>query len=337
MPIPFTTQRSILRNVLLAQNIQNTLAETMADAAFTYRGRPETSGFFQIEMGKESDYQYAGKGSSFATESRQITQQSSGELNVRVDDFLAGWLLAMCMGNEAYVAGVNPAPNTHTLTWADTGAPAQLTNVYIEDAPGLKRKWVDMSCTKVVLSGSDKGSIMAKASFIGTGRYTDGAIVAALPALPSAQYLYGSDSIVSLGPAGAPVSLAPRVLSWEATFDHQNDLFRSCGGGVYPVFPRYGNPVVSLKLVIAIDTTEDIFAYMMNQTLLEIKIAITSGATSLTIDYPNVILPKADLSEQDKYVVYTVDLDQQSILQPAGGQVVTATVANTKTAYLVGV
>ncbi|HEX4039075.1 MAG TPA: phage tail tube protein [Acidobacteriaceae bacterium] len=334
MPTAFTTQRSLLRNVVLPANIQATLAETMADAAFTYRGRPDTSGFFQIELGKESDYQYAGKGSSFATESRLITQQSSGEIDARLDDFLAGWMLAMCMGTEVYTAGADGAANTHVLTWADTGAPAQLTNVYIEDAPGLKRKFIDMSCTKVVLSGADKGSIMAKASFIGTGRYTDGVIAAGLPALPTAQYIYGSDSIVSIGPAGAPVSMAPRVLSWEATFDHANDLFRSCGGGVYPVFPRYGNPVHSLKLVIAIDTTSDVRDWMMNQTLLEVKIAATSSATSLTIDYPNVIIPKSDLGEQDKYVIYTVELDQQSILKPAGAQPVTATVMNTEVAYL---
>ena len=440
MPTSFTTQRSILRNVVVGGGTQLTLDEIMADAALTYRARPEANGFFQIELTKESDYQYAGKGSSFATESRLIEQASSGDINTRLDDYLAGWFLAMVMGNDAftvgppaapaapvlssvaggvlaaatyyvkttYVAGggetlpsaeanlavvaddvlqvaspaasggatgynvyvstaigaetkqnaapiaigtawtepttgliaggalpvVGTGPNTHVLTWADTGAPAQVTNVYIEDAPGLKRKFQDMSCTKVVLSGTGKGSVMAKASFIGTGRYADGPM-AALPALPTAQYLYGSDSIFSIGPAGAPASLSPRVLSWEATFDHANDLFRSCGGGVYPVFPRYGNPVCSLKVVVAIDTTSDIRDWMMAQTLLEAKIAITSGAAGLTIDYPNVIIPKSDLSDDSKYVVYTIELDQNSILQPAGGQVCTVTVLNQAAAYLI--
>lgn len=334
MATSFTTQRSILRNVVVGGNIQATLAETLADSALTYRARPETNGFFQIALEKESDYQYAGKGTSFATEARLISQSSAGEINTRLDDYLAGWFLAMVMGNETYTAGTGTAANTHVLTWNDTGAPAQLTNVYVEDAPGLKRKFQDMSCTKVVLSGGDKGSVLAKASFIGTGRYVDGAM-AALPSLPTAQYLYGSDSTVSIGVAGAATSFSPRVLSWEATFDHQNDLFRSCGGGVYPVFPRYGNPLCSLKMVIAIDTTSDIRDWMMNQTLLEVKIAVASGAASLTIDYPNVIIPKADLGEQDKYVIYTVELDQQAILKPTGGQVCTATVMNTATAYLV--
>ncbi len=337
MPTSFTTQRSILRNVVVGGGTQLTLAEVMTDAELTYRGRPETNGFFQVVLGKESDYQYAGKGTSFATEARLIEQSASGEINTRVDDYLAGWLLAMVMGTDTFTAGsVGPpvVPNTHVLTWKDTGEPAQVTNIYLEDAPGLKRKFQDMSCTKVVLSGTDKGSIMAKASFIGTGRYTDGAMLA-LPALPTAQYMYGSDTTVSMGPAGAPVSMSPRVLSWEATFDHQNDLFRSCGGGVFAVFPRYGNPVCSLKLVIAVDTTSDIRDWMMNQTLLEIKLATTSGAASLTIDYPNVIIPKSDLGETEKYVTYTVELDQQAILKPVAGEVCTVTVMNEALQYLI--
>lgn len=336
MPTSFTTQRSILRNMVLSSSTQLTLGELIATANMTYRARPESNGFFQIELGKESDYQYAGKGSSFASESRLITQQSSGEINTRVDDYLAGWLLAMVMGVDTYTLGVGSAPNSHVITWADTGAPAPVTNMYLEDTVGLHRTFQDMSVTKVVLTGADKGSIMAKASVIGTGRYVDGTI-ATMPTLPTAQYLYGSDAIVSIGPVGAPVSMAPRVLSWEATFDHQNDLFRSCGGGVFPVFPRYGNPIVSLKLVIAPDTTTDVRDWMMTQALLEIKIVIVSGALSVTLDYPSVIIPKSDLGDTDKYVTYTVELDQQSILKTGGGQVCTATVLNTDTAYLVGV
>lgn len=331
----FTTQRSILRNVVLGGSTQLTLAEAMADANLTYRGRPETNGFFQLMQEVESDYQYAGKGTSFATESRVITKQSSGEINTRVDDYLAGWLLAMVMGNDAFTVGVDPLPNTHVITWKDTGEPAQLTNVYVEDAPGIKRKWQDMSCTKVVISGTDKGSLMAKATLIGTGRYADGAMVA-LPDLPTAKYLQGSDCTVSIGPAGAPVSMKPRVLSFEATFDHQNDLFRSLGGGVYPVFPRYGNPICGLKLVIAVDTTADVRDWQVNRTALEVSLAINSGAKAqLTLDYPLLYIKNADLGETDKYVTYTIDLNQEDILKASGSEVCTATVLNSATEYLV--
>jgi hypothetical protein len=334
--MPFTTQRSILRNIVVGGKVQATLNETLLDAALTYRMRPETSGFFQFESEVESDYPYAGKGTSFATESREIARSASGEFSTRVDDYLAGWLLAMVMGNDAYTLGVEGAPNTHVLTWRDTGEPAKVTNIYVEDAPGLKYKFQDCTLTKVVLSGTDKGSMMAKASFIGTGRYVDGAMVA-LPDLPTAQYLYGSDATISIGPTGAPVSMKPRVLSFEATFDHQNDLFRSCGGGLYPVFPRYGNPLVGLKLVIAVDTTSDVRDWKANRTLLEVSLSIVSGATTLTLDYPNVIIKKADLGETDKYVTYTIEFDKDDLLKGTGVEVCTATVLNTATAYLVSV
>lgn len=327
----FTTQRSILRNIVVGGGTQLTLNEVMTDAQLTYRLRPETSGFFQFEQEVESDYQYAGKGTSFATESREIALSASGEFKTRVDDYLAGWLLAMVMGTDTFTAG---PPNTHVIKWLDTGDPAQLTNIYIEDAPGLKYKFQDCSLTKVVISGTDKGSLQAACSFIGTGRYTDGAM-ATLPDLPTAQYMYGSDCTVSIGPSGAPVSMKPRVLSFEATFDHANDLFRSLGGGLYPVFPRYGNPMVGLKMVIAVDTTSDVRDWKVNRTELEIKLDIVSGAAELHFDYPSLHLKKADIGETDKYVTYTVELDKDDILKATGGEVCTVTVKNTAAQYLV--
>jgi hypothetical protein len=337
MATTFQSQRSIARNIVLSALSQETIGEIFADASLTYRGRPETSAFAQWEGEFESDLQYAGKGSSMATESRLIAQSSSMSLTTRLDDFLAGMLFAFCMGKESFVAGVEPAPNTHTFTWKDTGDPAELTNVYIEDGAGLKRKWSDMACSQLVLSGADKGSVSAKASFLGMGSFSAVAM-AALPALPTAQYLYGSDSTVSIGPVGAPVSLSPRVLSWEATFDHALELFRATGGGTKPYFIRQGNPTNKLKLVIALDITSDIWGWMQTQTALEVKIAIASGVTTLLIDYPNINIPKADLGEQDKYVAYTIELDENTIKQPAGGgEAVTVTVQNTDVAYLTGV
>ena len=207
-----TTQRSIARNIVLSANSQQTWGEAMADAALTYRMRPETSGFAKQTFEKETDYQYAGKGNSFATESRLIAEQSSCDISARLDTFLAGYCLAFAMGQETFTIGAEGAPNQHVFTWKDTADPAMTTNLYIEDSAGLKRKWSDMVLSQLVLSGTDKGSISAKMSFMGTDAVTDGAM-AALPALATAAYLYGSDSTVSIGPVGAAVSMSPRVLS----------------------------------------------------------------------------------------------------------------------------
>lgn len=334
MPTTFQTQRSISRTIVLSMEQQLTVGEVMADAALTYRSRADTSAFLQWTGEYESDFNYTGKGRTAATESRLITQSSSGTLSARLDDFLVGWAFAFCMGQETYTAGVNPAPNTHLFTWRDTGDPALLTNIYAEDTSALKQKWSDIAVSQIVLSGTDKGSITLKANLMGLGGRSKVAM-AALPALPVAQYLYGSDSIVSIGPVGAPVSLAPRVLSWEATFDHQYELHRGTGGGTKASFIRQGNPMSKLKLVIAADTSSDIPDWIDNQTPLEIKIAATSGATSLSIDYPNVNLPQQTLGEQNKLIGYTIDLDENNIKQPAGGgDSVSVTVLNTDDAYL---
>jgi hypothetical protein len=330
-----TTQRSIVRNIVLSPHSQDTIGEALADAALTYRARPETSGFAQWTGEYETDYQYAGKTTSMATESRLITQQSAFDLSTRLDDFLAGQLFAFVMGQENFVDGVAPAPNTHTFTWKDTSDPAPLTTLYIEDAAALKQKWADMAYSQLVLSGANKGSVGVKLSGIGLGTRVK-APMAQLPAVPVAKYLSGSDSIISIGPVGAPVSLLPRVLSWEATFDHQMEIFRACGCGTTGFFIRMGTPLNKLKLVIAVDATSDVYDWVANQTALEVKIAVATGTTSLVIDYPNINLPQTTIGEQDKYVAYTVDLDQNSIKQPlGGGESVTVTVMNSAEAYLV--
>jgi hypothetical protein len=334
----FSTQRSIARNIVLSANIQETIGEVMADAAFTYRSRAETAAFAKLTYEMESDLQYTGKnGKSTATESRLIAMQSALDYSARLDDFLAGYAFAMVMDQETFTAGVGAAPNTHLFTFKDTGDPSVLTNAYIEDSAGLKRKWSDLAATQVVLSGTDKGSVMVKISFVGLGTVTADVANAmlALPALPTAQYLYGSDSTVSMGPIGALVSKSPRVLSWEATFDHGKSLFRAVGGGKKPYFVRLGEVINKLKLVIANDGSSDLEDWRENQTPLGISIAVASGAASCTMAYANVVLPNADLSDQNKMVATTLELDENCILQPAGGgDAVTVTTLNTDVAYL---
>jgi hypothetical protein len=330
----YISQRSLLRNLVLSCGVQAAPAEVMVDADFTYTAMLETTNFFQTEPTQESNLQYAGKGTGFATDTRLTAWASNGELTQRVDQFLAGWLLSLVMGQDTVSAVAGS--HQHVMSMLESAGPAALTNLYIEDTSGLNRKFMDMALTQLVLSGADKGSITSKATFLGSGRTQDGAIVAGVPArIDHPQFLYGSDAVVSIGPAGAPVSMFPRVMSWEATFDHAIEEVRVPGGGLYAAFLRWGNPSLKLKLVVAADGSTDIRDWMNNQTNLEISIAIASGAASLHLDYPLVVLPKADLGEQNKYVGYTIELDQNSILKPDASPACTAIVINTTAAYLV--
>jgi hypothetical protein len=337
VPTTFQTQRTLLRKLALATFLQENFSESLPDAAFTYASLLETNNFANIESEWETNYNYAGKGSSFASDMREITRRSAMEISTRLDQFLAGYLLFMVMGNDVVTGAA--APYSHVLTFLDSNVPALVTNLFVEDTSAFNRRFLDMALSQLVLTGSEKGSIMAKASFMGTGRYVDGALAAMPAIIQHPQFLYGSQAIVSIGPQGAPVAMNPRVLSWEATFDHAVEEFRAPGGslagenGLFPAFMRFGNPTTKLKLVIAADTSTDVRDWRMNQTALEVKIAVTSGAASLTLDYPHVQLPKDDLGETNKYVAYTIDLDQNSILQDPGSQPVTATVVNSVASY----
>jgi hypothetical protein len=326
-----------LRSLALATFAQLNFSESLPDAAFTYAALLETNNFANIKSEFETDLAYAGKLHSFASDMREITRSSAMEVSTRLDQFLAGYFLFLVMGADT-VTGV-AAPYSHALTFLDNNVPAIVTNLFVHDTAGLNRRFLDMALSQLVLTGGEKTAVMAKASFLGTGRYVDGVLAAAPTPIQHPQYLAGSKAVVSLGPQGAPASMVPRVLSWEATFDHAVEEFRVPGGslptenGLFPAFMRFGNPSLKLKLVISADTTTDIRDWRINQTALEAKIAITSGAASLTIDYPHVQLPNDDLGETNKYVTYTIELDQNSILQDEGSQPVNVTVANNVASY----
>jgi hypothetical protein len=125
-------------------------------------------------------------------------------------------------------------------------------------------------------------------------------------------------------------------MSWEATFDHALNQWRGAGVGTKAAFNRQGDSTNKLKIVIANDGSTDIRDWHKNRTPLEVKIAIASGAASLTLDYPLVILPDADLGEQNKDVATTINLDETCILGPTGVPV-TATVLNAQPTYLAAV
>lgn len=330
----YTPQRTLLRTIVLSPYVQSDFnVAAFSDADLTHLCEVETTGFANSNPQMESDYTYAGKGNSFASESRQIADDSAMEISNRLTAYRASLYLSMLMGKDVFTAGVAGAANTHVHTWLDNGAPAFATNIYAADTTGIQRKWQDMVMNELVLTGNAQGAIMAKLSLLGTGRYTMGAM-AAIPAKMTPDYLNSHDAQISLGPIGAPVSIYPRALSWEATFARNAELMRMPGNGLNPAFIANGNPTNKLKLVINADSSADILNYRNNQTPLEIHINVTSGAVSMQISYARVILPKTDLGEQNKYVAYTLDLDEQSILKPVGGEAVTVTVTNTAPAFL---
>jgi hypothetical protein len=110
----------------------------MADAALTYRMRPETSGFFNSTNEVESDYRIRGQGHVVRNRVAHYRPQASGRLSGRVDDYPRGLAAGDGHGQRRLHrrrCRAAAAAKHHVITWKDTGEPAQLTNIYIEDAP----------------------------------------------------------------------------------------------------------------------------------------------------------------------------------------------------------
>ena len=72
MAATYKTQRTKLREICFPLSVQTLPAENMADADFVRAELMETSNFGQIKQTWESDYDYAGKRTSFATEAHVI-------------------------------------------------------------------------------------------------------------------------------------------------------------------------------------------------------------------------------------------------------------------------
>jgi hypothetical protein len=342
MPNSYQMQRTKSRYLALSTSIQSDANVTMADTDFTRAELMQTTDFGQVTPKKESDIDYAGKGHSFATDSQVIGMASMWDWNGRVNDWNIGYLLAMVLGVDTYTLGAGGAPNQHVLTFADNTNLASMTNIYIEETSAIKRKMLDMALKTLVLTASEQGSIKFKASWVGTGRYTDGAIAAKPALVQSPTYLRGSDAQFSLGPSGgALTSFYPRVRSFELTLDSGVEPQLRCGAGIYAAFVANGNPTIKLKLQLDADSSADIRGYAEANTELGLQAVIPIGSQtiahplSVTLAVPRLIIPNDQLSEQaSKYVGYTIELDDQSILKPAAAEIFTATLLNTATQYL---
>lgn len=339
----YKMQRTKLRSLYLSSQLQGDADIVLPDAAFDRQELFESGNFAQITPKKESDYAYAGKGSSFATDSQVSEIDSMFEWAGRLNQWNVGFLIAMVCGVDTFTAGVAPANNTHVLSFADNTNLASLTNILIYDTTALRRRFLDMALKTLTLTAAESGSIKFKSSWVGTGRYQDGALAAAGPALQtSPTYLRGSDAQWSLGPSGGAIaSYYPRIRSFELTLDSGVENERRCGSGVYGAFVANGNPTLKFKIAIDANDTTDIRDFAIANEQLHFQCVIPIGdqtiaqPCSIKLDFPICIIPKDDLAEMEtKYVGYNLEFDQQSILKPVGAPIFTATLSNTAVAYL---
>lgn len=331
----FQGQRSILRSMVVPFNQQTTwntpvaLAAMQAGDALHF----DTSGFAKLTPMSESTYGQAGAGGSFATENRLTGWKVTDEFSGMLTDAIAGWLIGMCMGKDV-VTGAGPY--THTFNFLDTTTVATGTSYFRQDTADILYQLVGMGISQLVISSTAAGALKYKATLIGTGQRIDGAL-AGLPSPVVRQYFYGSDAQFAMGPTagGAPTSLFPRVNNWEVTFDTGISEVRVPGGGLMAAYLAVSMPKVKLKAGIAASNVSDVRAWQLASTPLSILLTIASGASSLSFNFPNVILRNCDLGDSNGQAEWTLNFDETTILQVGTTPLLTVTLINTIPSYLI--
>ena len=335
----FEPQKKSARNLILSANSQLAAGTVFADLKLTRRIRFDGAAVLEQKPTRIDDKDMSGKGTEFATENQITNWDASFSVKGKADDWWTAWALAFVMGADTLTAG---PPAVHAFAFDETTTQAKMTNLYLEDTADVKAKYPDFAVSDLTLSYAGKGAVGLEVALISTGRWTDGAM-AALPALPTDAYFMNADTVFSLGPFGAPVSMVGRFMSATLKISSGVVSHTAPGGGEYGIFMRTGLRKFSLQAVVAAKDTDDIRTLMNGDTMAAISIVTTSGAlpSILDIEIPKFKLKANKLGVDGNMVTWAIELDETTALKVVGEAPVdalTATVTNTQaTAYLVGV
>ncbi len=333
MPLNFEPQSKLLRTLALSTLRQAAWNGPLADAALTRVQRFDGTAVIDFETERRSDKEYSGKGSWFATNGQITTQgiKVSG-LKSELSPWLAGWLFSFGLGKDLVTGSA--APYTHTCSFDQSTRQAVPTTAFLQDTDDLVYKVQDLAVSDFTLTISDKGSVTADYSLLGTGRYTPGALATA-PTVPDEEYLLGSDADFQWGDVGAPVSKLGRHMTTTFKVDHQLIAHRATGIGLNAAFIRKGDPKFSLQSTIAAIDTDDVFTRYINNTQTAIAIPIVSGDDAqLTINVPAANLKTTKMGFDGDMTIWNIELDETTCYQAAGVQPITVSVVNDVAAYL---
>ena len=217
-----------------------------------------------------------------------------------------------------------------------TTTQAPMTCVYLEDTAAVKFKGQDIAVSDLTLTIPERGACSLETSLIGTGRWTDGAM-GAVPALPTDNYILGSDCVFSIGPTGAPVAITGRLMNGTIKLATAVESHKAPDGGLYGFFMRTGLRKFSTQQTIAAKDTDDIRTLLTGHTASELKWVITSGANIVSIDIPFCYLKTTKLGVSGNMVVWQIEVDETTCLNVGGAGAINVIVTNqVSAAYLVG-
>jgi hypothetical protein len=250
--MPYEPQHSRARKLTISDKKQAVYGTAVAAASMTYPVRLDAAAFSSLTKDFWSDLQRSGKGSPWPTIRQKVAQATGFSMGIELNDFLAGWLLAFCLGADT-ISGAGPF--THLFTFLQSSNQMPVTTIYFEDTADIKTDYVDMAIVDLLFSGAPNGPLTGQFQMIGSGRIVDGAV--ANPALNVPTMLLGSDTDILIGPQGAPVSIKERIRGWEVHFQVNLIPHRAPGGGMFATMHKIDAQRATVRLRIAAKDTDD--------------------------------------------------------------------------------
>ena len=330
----FESQKKSARLLYLAPNKQTAYGTALTNAKYTagWQQRFDGAGVLDMSPTKRTDKNMA-KGTEFTTNEQTTGWDTKVGVKCDLDARLAGLAMAFLMGQDTVTGSASPY--THTLSFEETTTQAVPTSIYMVDTAAIARNIYDLALSDLTLTIPARGAVTADINWLGTGRWTNGAL-SALPALDIPTYLLGSDCVSTMGPVGAGASMVGRHMTstWKFSTGVMNHT--APGGGLYGIFPRLGLRKFSFQTTIAAKDTDDISTLLENNTQCVGSWAINSGALGAAQHqraHLRAVQGQQTRLRRRNMVVWQIEGDESSILNVGGAGPLSATVINSIATY----
>lgn len=329
----FTMQKQSSRNLVLSPNVQAAYGGPLAEAALSVRQRFDPSTVFEKMPSRRNDKAAAGKGSEWATSDQITGWDTKGTLKNEGDAWLLGYMLALVFGQETVTGS---GPYLHTFTVPNVTATMPCTSIYVEETNDVKFTLPDMAASSLSLSVPERGSISASLDMVGTGRWTPGARVSALPALIAAQYLLGSDFAATITPTGGQaVPFSGRQKNLSIKVDRGAAPFKASGDGLFASSVASGDGKFSVDLTIAAQATDDVNGWFESGTTLSITLATNPALPyQIGFTFPAVHVKANKLSDVESKVMWAISWDETTSMQVGNQAAISAFSTNDVPAFL---
>ena len=196
-----------------------------------------------------------------------------------------------------------------------------------------------MAASSLSISVPERGSVTASLDMVGTGRWTPGAFSTALPALVPANYLLGSDVLISLVPVGADanfVGFSGRQKGLSIKLDRQAKPFQSAGDGLTSGSVASGQGKFSVDVTIAAEAADDVNTWFENQTPLAIACGTNPALPyQFGFNFPIANVKASKLGNTEDKVMWQLSFDETTVLQSGSQAAISGYVVNQTPAYLI--